>query len=224
MTASPTSPRLIPVALTVSGFFALWILWVLVLLQFPDAFNGDGVGKGALRAIIRLALWLGPVMLYARFAEHRSLFQFMALGEHWRKGLVGGAVLCGITVVLSVLRIAFEGAEFQNLASIGPGTWLNPILTAPFVEEVVFRGLVFRTLNERIGAIAAIIISSVLFALIHLPYWYLSGAHTGIDLITQLGNIFLIGAVLGVSMRATGSLLTPLIGHWVNNLASIVLK
>jgi len=221
-TNSATKSPLLSVAITVIGFFAIWIVYVLVLLRFPDTFNGDSAEKGILRAYIRVALWVGPLVLYAWYAEKRSFAQFLALRDNWRKGLVGGAILCGISAVLTVLRIIFQGAEFQALASIDLGTWLNPILTAPLVEELMFRGLIFRIVDKHSSFFVALVVSSALFALIHFPYWFLVGVHSGMGMAQELSVIFFIGVILGGSMKATGSLLTPLIGHWANNIASIV--
>ncbi len=100
-------------------------------------------------------------------------------------------------------------------------TWIGPIITAPIAEEIVFRGLVFRRLREQWGTMSALLISSALFALIHLPYWWLSGAKSGGDLCFSLLEIAGIGALLCGLFRWTNSLWTPLVYHVFNNFITV---
>jgi uncharacterized protein len=76
-------------------------------------------------------------------------------------GLV--AVVVGSLWILGYYRIAGANATiavvFVSLANDGAGA---------FVEEVVFRGIVFRITEERLGTWVALAISVVLFALLHL--------------------------------------------------------
>ena len=99
--------------------------------------------------------------------------------------------------------------------------WLNPILTAPLAEEILFRGLVFRFLSERKGVWIGLVVSSVLFALCHLPYWWISGAKSGADLGFSLLEMAGIGALLCALFQWKRSLWTPLIYHCANNFISI---
>ena len=47
-------------------------------------------------------------------------------------------------------------------------TALAAVLVAPIVEEVLFRGLLLRSLQRRVSPVAALVISSVIFAGVHL--------------------------------------------------------
>lgn len=78
----------------------------------------------------------------------------------------------------------------------------------PVVEEVVFRGLVFRSLRDRFGFPFALIASSLIFAGVHAdPSFFLQQA--------------LLGAVLAVAYERTQSLTTPILIHCLNNLFTI---
>jgi membrane protease YdiL (CAAX protease family) len=102
-------------------------------------------------------------------------------------------------------------------------TWLNAILSAPVAEEVLFRGLVFRVLLERLAIWSALVVSALLFALIHLPYWWLSGAASPASLALRLGSIFAYGIFFALLYRWSGSLYAPLICHVLNNLVTVSL-
>lgn len=205
-------------------FFSLWIGWVLVLLQFPETLGGETPMMGAVHIIIRIVLWSVPVIYYARVAEGQSYFQFLGLTVNLRRGLWGGAALLGIVLLLNGLQMFFQGATYRGLDSISVAGWLNPIIGAPYVEEVVFRGMLFRKLDENVGTVMGVVVNSALFAGIHFPYWFLSGTISGWPLIQSLFTTFAIGVVLSISMKLSRSLITPMIGHWANNLFSILIR
>jgi membrane protease YdiL (CAAX protease family) len=72
------------------------------------------------------------------------------------------AAIVGILWLLGYYRVAGLGAWttiFAALANDGTGA---------FVEEILFRGVVFRISEEKLGTWIAIAISALLFALLHL--------------------------------------------------------
>ncbi len=75
------------------------------------------------------------------------------------------------------------------------------VITAPFVEELMFRGALYSWLRERMGASLAIFVSAVIFAIIHPQ-----GA-IGVFPLT------LIGMMLGFLREWRGSLLAPMLAH-----------
>ncbi len=82
------------------------------------------------------------------------------------------------------------------------------VIAAPVTEEVVFRGFVYRGLAEsRLGPIAAIVVSTLIFTLIHVQYESLDLLYVG-----------LLGLALGIARWHTGSLLTPILMHALANL------
>ena len=85
-------------------------------------------------------------------------------------------------------------------------------LFAPLVEEVVFRGAVLRSLldDSRIRPLWAVVISALLFALIHLNP-------------AQMPHAFLLGLLLGWVYYRTGSILPGVAVHWANNTCAYVL-
>ncbi|HLY09252.1 MAG TPA: CPBP family intramembrane glutamic endopeptidase [Planctomycetota bacterium] len=81
---------------------------------------------------------------------------------------------------------------------------------APIVEEVVFRGVVFRTLRERAGLFSSVVLSSILFALAHLDP-------------DHALHLFAIGAVLAWIVSRCGSLYPGMILHSAINLSALFL-
>lgn len=79
-----------------------------------------------------------------------------------------------------------------------------------FNEEIFFRGLIFKTLSEK-GMKQAIILSSVIFGILHL-----ANTFGGADLLytaLQIGFAFLVGFVLAEIVCITKSLWTVIIWH-----------
>lgn len=79
--------------------------------------------------------------------------------------LMIGILLCGSAVVgLHLVTPSLNNWEFkQNLVSNG-----LMFFVAPFVEEFTFRGVIIEQITKRYNLITGIIISSLLFGLVHL--------------------------------------------------------
>ena len=85
------------------------------------------------------------------------------------------------------------------------------VIMAPIFEEIVFRGIIQKGLiNKGMNPATAIIISSVVFGLVHGNPWQFVGA-------------VLLGCVLGFVYHRTKSLLLPILLHAFNNLCSSIL-
>ena len=85
---------------------------------------------------------------------------------------------------------------------------LLAVVMAPLFEEIVFRGIIMKGLiNKGMKPITAIIISAVVFGVVHGNPWQFVGA------------VFL-GSVLGLVYYKTKSLLLPILLHAFNNLCS----
>ena len=85
------------------------------------------------------------------------------------------------------------------------------VIMAPIFEEIVFRGIIQKGLiNKGMNPATAIIISSVVFGLVHGNPWQFVGA-------------VLLGCVLGLVYHKTKSLLLPILLHAFNNLCSSIL-
>ena len=83
------------------------------------------------------------------------------------------------------------------------------VFSAPFVEELVYRGVVYSALQRSAGNVLAIVIVTFLFALVHVPqYW---GSPTTIILLT------LLSLILTLVRAQTGNLLPCVVLHTLFN-------
>jgi membrane protease YdiL (CAAX protease family) len=89
-------------------------------------------------------------------------------------GIGLGALIVSISVLLSWLAgwYKFLGFswQFRPVSILLPAIVLSLIanIQSPLIEEVIFRGFLYKTLNDRWGICPAILISSLLFGIAHL--------------------------------------------------------
>lgn len=111
-----------------------------------------------------LALYAGLV----RLLEPRRSPE-LALARGGRLALaglfVGAALFCGVYAVLWAYGVArFEGVNRVTNAAFP----LAMAILAGIGEELVFRGVVFRVVEEGCGTLVALVVSAALFGLVHL--------------------------------------------------------
>jgi len=177
---------------------------------------------GMEQLISSLALYGGLVLLVLGFLVFRganlvALFGLAWTG--WRRGMffVVAALLLVLPFVYAAQWIGFQlgGAksELQPVLTFlleTPG-WqgrlavaLIAIVAAPITEELIFRGCLYPILKQFGGRYSALVISSVLFALIH--------AH-----LPSLGGLFVLALCLALVFEYTGSLWAPILMHALFN-------
>lgn len=83
-------------------------------------------------------------------------------------------------------------------------------MVAPFAEELLFRGVIFRALSNGIGVAAAAIVSGVLFGAIHL-------SESTTDRLLQVAALAVFGILLALLYTWSRTLWAPIALHATNN-------
>jgi membrane protease YdiL (CAAX protease family) len=83
------------------------------------------------------------------------------------------------------------------------------VVIAPLIEEIFFRGYLFKLLQDKLGDNPAVILTSILFAAAHF------------NIFTFL-PILVMGALMGWARKRTGSIIPSLILHMANNLIALL--
>lgn len=105
------------------------------------------------------------------------------------------------TIMENILEPLSGGSIFISLLTVG--------IIAPFTEEFMFRGVIFKTLNKNISILWTIIIQALFFGLFH-------------------GNLIqgtyatLLGLVFGYITYKTRSLWPAVIMHMINNIIATI--
>jgi membrane protease YdiL (CAAX protease family) len=138
----------------------------------------------------------------------------LALSGGWRPmperrwavaaGAAGGAVL----VLLAVVTRSGQLPWLAPAAAFGP--WVAVTVLVASAEELVLRGALFDELHLSLGTTGAVLVTSVVFALMHVPLygWHVVPLDVGVGL-------WLAGLRL-----ATGGIAAPAIAHTIADLAT----
>jgi len=118
------------------------------------------------------ALVLG--ILWRLFAHHMHIGFLRALAwrwpRRWLRFIFGGAVMAiAVQLAAHLLPVPPE-APIDKMLQSASDAWLMSgfgVLIAPFVEEVLFRGLLFPALARRAGALISLAVTSLLFGAVH---------------------------------------------------------
>lgn len=132
--------------------------------------------------------------------------------------LSGMSLISLSAIILGIVSYIFPDAyemHIENMMGLtGQGGLLMIIsvgLAAPFIEEIIFRGLIFNELFKKIPIAMIIFLQALFFGLYHMNI--VQGIYT-----------FILALFMGVSLYWTGSIWAPIIIHVVNNLSSVVLS
>lgn len=232
-------PALLPSILWIVLYFALQILVTVILISASLIFQKMGAPKTALDPLTAtedpmLIIWgliasaslqLGLLWLYLR-RENRA--EIIGL-THFGRISVGKTLVISVGAILvaSLFNYIYathviSGMPMQDdmakmLAKI-PRTPLNIgvgviaiAIVAPLIEELLFRGLLQRSLMQYMPAGAAIMLSAFVFAMVHMQ-------------LLALPALMALGAAFGLIYHITGSLRTTIILHMLNNIMALALS
>ncbi len=117
------------------------------------------------------------------------------------------------SMLIKYLSYLYLGSSTSSSISIsGSNDFLYVFMSSVFLpaicEEILIRGIVFTEYEKKLGAFAAILGSSILFALLHF------------DNENFLSYLY-AGLILGIAVHTTNSIIAPIILHFSNNFICI---
>lgn len=192
--------------------FGLWTLWCVLMAGVGEPFS-----RPLIRAFVRVAVVVIPAILYLSTSSNDGSDRFCLI-HHWKLGI---AVGCGIAAI-HLAALSLTRTLNLNLLPASVAIWCNYIIFSPLAEELLFRRVAVDYFCDRYANAKGIFASAILFSLIHLPWWVMSGEYAGLQLAGMLSTLAVYGLVFGALYRATGSLWASTIPHWTNNLAATV--
>lgn len=202
--------------------FGLWTAYVATL--YPRVAGVESlVLRVALNDAIRIAIFLGPVVGYLLFVARERPLRALRLTTNVPRGLawgVAGGVALGAVIVA---RAALFGPRGLDPKPVPLEAWLTALTVATIVEEIVFRGFLLRRLEGATGFWWANVVTAALFVAIHVPGWALVGGTPLVPgRLMAMGDIFVLGLVLGYVFERSGSVWAPFVVHSVNNALATV--
>jgi hypothetical protein len=169
----------------------------------------------ALQSVFYLFIFLYLYLLVV--INHRQPF-WKAMA--WRQPTLKQTLAClaaGMVLAAAVLLappLLPEAREFPlerlfSSPAAGYAVGSFAVLVAPLLEELVFRGFLFRVFEHRVGLLFAVLVTAILFAGLHIPEYWGAWNHALL--------ILVVGLVFSLARGLTGSLAPSVILHTAYN-------
>jgi uncharacterized protein len=184
--------------------------WLLAMLSIASAFPAH-------------LLTLAFCWLIVTGRGQRPFWRMLGWNWHpqfkWVHAVALAFLMLGAAMLFSKILPHHE-TDLERILKLGASvrvlTALLAVLTAPLVEEVVYRGVLYPGIAKRWGWVAGLIVTTVLFALVHVPQYWGSWA--------AIATILLLSFVLTLLRATTGSILPSVATHLVyNGIQSVLL-
>ena len=128
-----------------------------------------------------------------------------------------GTTIClsvGLNNIISMSPLVQMSEEYQNASDAFYGSTfglelIGSALITPFLEELLHRGVVFGRLRRRMDMWPAVIVSALVFAVLHFN-------------IVQFIYAFLLGIVFALFVEKTGKLYLAIFAHVVANGIAVI--
>lgn len=181
-------------------------------------------------SLVFVPLFLVHALRRQRGATIRDSLASVGLSSSsWKRGLWWAALL-GIGLSAAQLIVSNRSADFLPLITSGRALYLFPIalgfllVTAGFTEEFFFRGVLQTRLgNMWSSKVGAVLVTSVLFGLYHIPYAYFnpnwpSHGQWSAAIGSAMGQGIVGGLILGaVYERSERNLIASVVVHSLIN-------
>jgi len=217
----------------VSGviFFVIYLL-VLPLVSDP-LFNlagkllGTTISAGLRSVIWYYILFAVTIIIFHRFIARTSRKFLDAVGSTVKYTGLGLVALYGLNeLIFRLTNLVFTNRTNLNDVTISAQiedaprtTLLIVIFLAPFVEEVLFRGLVFGNLRNK-NPLAGYIVSCLLFALMHV--WQFAVVSQDITYFLLMVQYLVPGLILAWVYERSGTLWASIVLHAVTNALAVL--
>lgn len=197
-------------ALLLAASFVLALVMYAAAQTVADAFPVIWVNW--LVSIAASAAMLGLYALFVRWFEGHPVrdIPLRRMAAETGKGFAVGVGF--FVVVAGVMAIT----GLYHVAELVTDAWMH-LLTAFFLflyvavgEEILFRGVLFRWIDEKWGFWAALVVSSLLFGGMHI-------AQPGATWWSSLAIAIEAGLLLGAAYKWSGTLWFPVGIHWAWN-------
>lgn len=186
--------------MTVQGIYESAVMFGIIVLVIALFLSWRKLPIGALFGLApeRKGRLLGKAVLYC-LASYPLVLLTMVITQSWL-GNDGSPQ----TIIKFFEEALLEGRGSEIIATV-----FTAAVVAPVVEEFIFRGYFYGTFRHYIGPLGAMVVTSLLFAAIHLNLLALPG-------------LFVLALCFSLAYEATGSLLVPIVMHAIFNASNLV--
>lgn len=176
--------------------------------------------ENAVFVVAAQLVFYAPVLLYIFLVVVLQYHQSFGVGIRWRwpnfrqgaRFLLAGVLLAMVVLTGSALLPDRKDFPMEKLFTSTTAVYAIgglAVLVAPFMEELVFRGVLFSFFDRLGGFRIAVPATAVLFAALHYPEY--AGAWTHVSM------ILVVGFALSIARAMTGSLVPSFLLHTAYN-------
>lgn len=175
------------------------------MISFSETFNEMTREKSSVVLLISYVIVVIAVFSFLK-VRRKNIGAYTGFSNVYPLGIFG-AIVFGSVLNFTIFSIVSPDASGKMEIT---ALFMLCIIISPFAEELVFRGVLLRIFGKVCGAMASILITSLLFAISHTDQ-------------VQMVYAFILGAVLCVVRIRSGSLWNAVALHFAFNLSGTVL-
>ncbi|MDD5686948.1 MAG: type II CAAX endopeptidase family protein [Elusimicrobia bacterium] len=163
----------------------------------------------------------GPLLIYImKIRKSFSIREYIGLKiptkkESLKWSLTFGIIIAVFYIIEIIIKRPFASQYLVDLYKTSRSPlllFIVVVIMAPIYEEIVFRGFLFEGIRySRLKIVGAIIITSLIWASLHLQYG-----------LYEIVTIFLMGLLFGFCRFKTGSIYLTIFLHMLVNLEAMV--
>ncbi|MCB0501779.1 MAG: CPBP family intramembrane metalloprotease [Bacteroidetes bacterium] len=202
-----------PLTKIIVGIIVVAGVYVLFNMALVQIFKTDVLTEDVISLVIALISTILSVITYVllfKFYEKREIKELSTNGL--AKNLSVGLLLGFVLQSLTILVIFFNGG--YSIISVNPIVFIIPPFAMAFssaiFEEILFRGIIFRVMEEKLGSYVSLIISAVIFGLLHM-------SNPNSSFIAGVGLAIQAGLLLAAAYIFTRNLWFPIAIHFAWN-------
>jgi hypothetical protein len=176
----------------------------------------------SISGIVAYAAAAGLTIAFIKIRGGAGIAEYLGLKRiNWKTALVLVLITAAFLTLAALVNYYFhvEENDTKTLVDIYNTTiwpillWIAVVVFAPIFEESFFRGFLFEGFRRsRLGLIGTIVLTSVVWTILHIGYS-----------VSSLGTIFIFGLVLGAVRYKTGSLWGTMLMHACYNTVGMAL-
>jgi len=176
-------------------------------LQKPFRMDGDTVPGMAKSKALEAFIVVASILLLAWIVGVPLSALYFRAGSFWL-GLGVGVVGFALFALLAISQGNQLGVKPEMIRRLWP--WILVFVFAnAFMEELWFRAIFFGPLTSLVGPIAAVALTAVVFAVVHIGATYMSKQ----ERVRFLVILFVLGLAWGACLHFTGSILASTLFH-----------
>lgn len=207
-------------------FFAIWSVRATVLYSIDESIASDTL-RVVYSNLVKFLFWVAPAILFVRWVRRTSPYAYLGLTilpskKQWLFCLGIMGVFLSIVIAVALL-VECKTFTFTRIASTFTLSGILFHFFSPWMEEVLFRGMLMKEFRAFMSNGRANLVTSLLFVGIHLPYWLTHEGFTATVLTNSIG-VFIFSLVAGWLYLKSKSVWPTTLAHILNNFVAVLLQ